>query len=194
MEDTDEQQNSQNITCRVPIEILAAIFHSCVPEPRFSQGRHWHSFSQVCRHWRQVALHTPTPWTNIDFRNEWLTWSMLDRSKATELHLLVAYDPHRSGEFLRRMLKLAKHTIMQNLHRTASLNLCVLEPDVLSHITGPAPRLHSLHLTSRSQDSYGPMFFPGPIHAARKLETLSLERKHRGDHWNTPRIPPHNPL
>ncbi|KAL0067067.1 hypothetical protein AAF712_005854 [Marasmius tenuissimus] len=147
---------------------------------------------------------------------------------------------------------------MQNLHRTASLNLCVLEPDVLSHITGPAPRLHSLHLTSRSQDSYGPMFFPGPInpltipdgllnglpglrklvietvlshynlsdlaqnltylhltlfsdhgserlrpslpetlriiYAARKLETLSLERKHRGDHWNTPRIPPHNPL
>ncbi|KAL0067068.1 hypothetical protein AAF712_005855 [Marasmius tenuissimus] len=44
---------------------------------------------------------------------------------------------------------------MQNIRRTAFLKLCVSIPDVLSHVAGPASRMHSLHLESESQHSFG---------------------------------------
>ncbi|KAK1218108.1 hypothetical protein PQX77_019224 [Marasmius sp. AFHP31] len=80
---------------------------------------------------------------------------MLDRSRDADLNILVADDGRRSDGSFARMLELAEYTLMRNIRRAAFLRLCVSDPSVLSHVAGPASRMHSFHLESEPQHSFG---------------------------------------
>ncbi|KAJ6451588.1 hypothetical protein C8R45DRAFT_759476, partial [Mycena sanguinolenta] len=45
----------------LPVELLAKIFDLAIEEG-YMYIRHAHRISQVCSHWRQVALNTPQLW------------------------------------------------------------------------------------------------------------------------------------
>src|ERR1700733_15289970 len=55
---------------RLPPELLGEIFRYCLPQNYHEKGDHKAVMlpSHVCKHWRDVALSTPTLWTNIDLR------------------------------------------------------------------------------------------------------------------------------
>ncbi|KAJ8092627.1 hypothetical protein PM082_006952 [Marasmius tenuissimus] len=178
--DTAEEhdQNSQNITCRIPVEILSAIFHYLVQKIKFGEdeiegedgyvfgdddedgeeakkparGR-WYSFPQVCRHWRQVAFSTPSLWTHIDFKDEWLSLWMLLRSQNAPLHLSISRGYKNGSGRLNRQL--ADFVLMQNIHRIAMLKLRVRDAAHMPPHIGGAPLLHSFHLECEQHYDYG---------------------------------------
>jgi hypothetical protein len=91
--------NPQHITCRIPVETLSVIFSFLIqtlkigeeekpPWMLMRKKRRWYSFSQVCRHWRQIALDDPRLWSTIDFDHT-SALCMLERSKDAPLHLSV---------------------------------------------------------------------------------------------------------
>jgi hypothetical protein len=55
---------------RLPPELLGEIFRYCLPQNYDEKGAHKAVMlpSHVCKHWRDVALSTPTLWTNIVLR------------------------------------------------------------------------------------------------------------------------------
>jgi F-box-like len=55
---------------RLPSELLGEIFCYCLPQNYDEEGAHKAVMlpSHVCKHWRDVALSTPTLWTNIVLR------------------------------------------------------------------------------------------------------------------------------
>src|SRR3984885_8964598 len=52
---------------RLPPELLGEIFRYCLPQNYHEKGAHKAVMlpSHVCKHWRDVALSTPTLWTNV---------------------------------------------------------------------------------------------------------------------------------
>jgi hypothetical protein len=55
---------------RLPSELLGEIFRYCLPQNYDEKSAHKAVMlpSHVCKHWRDVALSTPTLWTNIVLR------------------------------------------------------------------------------------------------------------------------------
>ncbi|KAG1741192.1 hypothetical protein EDB19DRAFT_741599 [Suillus lakei] len=85
--------NDLALISSLPPEILATVFRHFIDE--------WQShpangapicviFTHICRHWRQVAIASPTLWTYIIYIPPRWLGVMLERSKSASL--FVAYD------------------------------------------------------------------------------------------------------
>ncbi|KAI0315927.1 hypothetical protein OF83DRAFT_1129646, partial [Amylostereum chailletii] len=110
------RRNSLLPICRVPPEILTAIFQVYISDCRFqdeeilSQGSRsptpplpgcdivWiFSITHVCRHWRHVALECPGLWRVVNFNHGQSLWKeMANRAQGTPL-VLDTWEPVRSG-------------------------------------------------------------------------------------------------
>ncbi|KAF6761923.1 hypothetical protein DFP72DRAFT_877455 [Ephemerocybe angulata] len=89
--------NAVTLTCRLPPEILSRIFIDLASmglsawytlaankKPR-KVSVSWLRVTFVCRHWRSVALQSPSLWSNLVFSNANLAEAMLTRSKGAPL-------------------------------------------------------------------------------------------------------------
>jgi hypothetical protein len=81
---------------RLTRDILVLIFELCGPTAAFRENKkripsHVLAFSQVCRHWRTVALSTPALWSTPIFtwRGESITEVMIERAKDVPLCLYM---------------------------------------------------------------------------------------------------------
>ncbi|KAF5333287.1 hypothetical protein D9611_002799 [Ephemerocybe angulata] len=84
--------NAVTLTCRLPPEILARIFIDLALMGLSSWytdnnkvSVSWLRVTFVCRHWRSVALQSPSLWSNLVFSNTNLAEAMLTRSKGAPL-------------------------------------------------------------------------------------------------------------
>lgn len=75
--------NAERHTNQLPPEILSEIFLSCWSP----YNRKWLVITEVCHHWRQVALLCPRLWSQIDLGHPASASYFLSRAKATSLYL-----------------------------------------------------------------------------------------------------------
>ncbi|KAH8091674.1 hypothetical protein BXZ70DRAFT_952818 [Cristinia sonorae] len=105
---------------RIPVEILARIFFWIVVgthDTRSSRGTRWITITHVCRHWRQVALNTPTLWTDICVEGTVEpAATFLKRSKGAQLHI------HVEMSLIAPDIRLL-HAVAAESHRAATLSL-----------------------------------------------------------------------
>lgn len=61
------QINALAPSCQLPEELLIKILKAVQPTSRTSLvvGMQWIQATQVCRHWREIALQTPELWSNV---------------------------------------------------------------------------------------------------------------------------------
>ncbi|KAF9257064.1 hypothetical protein L218DRAFT_1006593 [Marasmius fiardii PR-910] len=138
----------------LPSEILIEIFaylmaHRSASIPFENIRPSYINFTYVCRDWRDLALNTPTLWTQPDFR--WPVWAreMLRRSKGAPLHISYRHEDVGEEEFEATMTDVLAHT-----SRFASLFLRLdLWREEMGYdrffqaLDKPAPLLRSLHLS-----------------------------------------------
>ncbi|KAJ7025943.1 hypothetical protein C8F04DRAFT_1009438 [Mycena alexandri] len=74
--DAERQELEKNLetftypVISTPAELVSEIFLACLPDNgRVQPSRHAAplSLSQICRHWREIALSTPQLWSSVDF-------------------------------------------------------------------------------------------------------------------------------
>ncbi|KAH7887056.1 hypothetical protein F5I97DRAFT_1829519 [Phlebopus sp. FC_14] len=100
---------------RVPPEVLGQIFYHCLPKSPYITPRNVECpmvLTQVCRHWRAVAMATPRLWSSLtihlhratrdDCRPEYDAW--LARAKSVPLAIRVLNDMDTSDPDLTRRL------------------------------------------------------------------------------------------
>jgi len=140
----------------LPDEILTAIFSMRMlddkfelsPTSRRDGSRAMRIVSQVCRRWREVALATPTLWTNIDFDHTFGEWKteLLRRTKNTPLDVDIWFDDDEGCD--------DHASTLEHIGRFASLQAYV-SPDKNGRIKGyslwaalknPTPLLKSLKI------------------------------------------------
>ncbi|KAG6902115.1 hypothetical protein C0995_004061 [Termitomyces sp. Mi166 len=93
-----ERSNALTVTCRIPTEVLGAIFQEVIdrdelnmlgPEsPRKKPNLRWIRsicISHICTHWRRAALSNPTLWSDIPIANTFWAKEMIKRSKMSPL-------------------------------------------------------------------------------------------------------------
>ncbi|KAI0062994.1 hypothetical protein BV25DRAFT_1825067 [Artomyces pyxidatus] len=102
MEATDGHRNAESPISRLPVELLRAIFltarqkdiskvmgtahllHDAMPP--------WVVISQVCRHWRHIALDTKELWTEIPVQSCRTMWTELALSRSDPLSISLCFD------------------------------------------------------------------------------------------------------
>jgi hypothetical protein len=62
------QRNALSPVYKIPAELLVDIFVECLPRWNEGEPAHRLACSQVCHHWRTVALSRPLLWTYLDLR------------------------------------------------------------------------------------------------------------------------------
>lgn len=141
----------------LPDEILTAIFSirmlddkfELSPTSRRDGSRAMRIVSQVCHRWREVALATPTLWTNIDFDHTFGEWKkeLLRRTKNTPLDVFILFDDDEGCD--------DHASTLEHIGRFASLQAYV-SPDKNGRIKGyslwaalknPTPLLKSLRIS-----------------------------------------------
>ncbi|KAA1473283.1 hypothetical protein DENSPDRAFT_839734 [Dentipellis sp. KUC8613] len=109
----------------------------------------WIALTQVCQHWRNIALQTPTLWTNLagEFGDQWL-WEMVERSKAAPV------------TFTSITSKFDKSVLPSIMHRVRRISIVMREEhrfdDIVDAMKTPAPLLECLELSDKtfSADSF----------------------------------------
>ncbi|KAL0072682.1 hypothetical protein AAF712_000445 [Marasmius tenuissimus] len=138
--------------CRLPTEILAGVFALCnALEPEEIHGLRNTARKQptsirlkhVCRHWRTVALNSPSVWCSPNFAFPVLAREMLQLSKCAHLSIdaHVSCTPNFRLDVLSEALK--------HISRTRCLFIEARKADIettLSAVTEPAPFLRSMQL------------------------------------------------
>lgn len=83
----NSHRNSLPPISSLPPEVLAEIFQYCTHRNHtaWEYDKSWPVFSQVCGHWRQIALSTPSLWTDVDLRLPMLTRMMIQRAQSSPL-------------------------------------------------------------------------------------------------------------
>ncbi|KAI0308637.1 hypothetical protein OF83DRAFT_202978, partial [Amylostereum chailletii] len=188
------RRNSLAPVCRIPPEILAVIFELYIllfqldithvhrdpgsPRTLANSNIAWVvSLTHVCRHWRNVALGSPTLWNRVDVSTglEWWT-EMVSRSGTVPTTLdasdYASCDSYRfrsgpprdkSGCVLKRLHK--ARVFPTHIHRTMDLHIsgCVanVKATVATLATTPAPALQALTLRPSPRPGSGG-FFPKP--------------------------------
>ncbi|KAG6896693.1 hypothetical protein C0992_006631 [Termitomyces sp. T32_za158] len=151
------------MSCRIPPELLSAIFSEVAHENRKIGHKDWiKSITHVCSHWREVALNDPKLWANISLENAPWAEEMLRRSDPE--FLTIRYDgPMKATKHARctRSLKILSEILRLHLPRIKSLVLdsCTdfglfLRPDstasesidILSLLNQPAPMMERLEV------------------------------------------------
>ncbi|KAG7099939.1 hypothetical protein E1B28_001732 [Marasmius oreades] len=177
---------------RLPSEILVHIFAYLVTiRSAFMWTRPTYlDFTHVCHDWREIALNTPSLWTQPDFR--WLGWvrEMLRRSKDAPLHVRYRID-----EMITVLsFEDAMMDILVHIHRIASLYLYLeLQSGdkkgfnrTLLALDKPAPLVHTVRFGFFR--ALHPSNIPFPQHLfadeAPNLRNLFLDGCHF--RWNSP--------
>ncbi|KAI0322285.1 hypothetical protein OF83DRAFT_855473 [Amylostereum chailletii] len=145
------RKNAFSPISSLPPEILAYVFQIHMENPRWyyhRSGSHnppleWIVVTQVCRHWRQVALSQPRLWTLIPFTfgPKW-TERFFERAKHAPIRLHQTLggtvDPSSQFDF-----------ILNHLHHTEELVLSGSVPsiqDALQTLTSGAPYLECFQI------------------------------------------------
>ncbi|KAJ3543544.1 hypothetical protein NMY22_g3113 [Coprinellus aureogranulatus] len=145
--------NSLSMPNRLPAEILSNIFLNILLQYRQwishsgeKEGLRWMPLTQVCRHWRSVALNCPTLWAHISFSSPAITEVMLERSRDAPLVLESSSDggPHMH-EFFCRWLSQPQRLRVVSLSQRDADSLDV--NSILSKWSRPAPLLEKLRLS-----------------------------------------------
>ncbi|KAK1226383.1 hypothetical protein PQX77_010645 [Marasmius sp. AFHP31] len=152
----NSHQNSLISIACLPPEVLSRIFGCYVEEIRPFQmtdvfpnqlrilkPEDWLWFTQVCQHWRTVALRTATLWSTPDFRFRKLSLEMVKRSKPAPLNVLL-----HAGRAMDIVQFVCKEVLRKEFSRIVVLDLylhenCTLR--VFEEIRGVEgfPMLHS---------------------------------------------------
>ncbi|KAG6879493.1 hypothetical protein C0992_002103 [Termitomyces sp. T32_za158] len=165
-------RNALNITCRIPHEILSAIFNEVADAKSVATSSDnfanigsidWiQSVSHVCSHWREVALKIPNLWSNIPLNNPSWAEEMVRRSNPVPLTIRYR-GPMRvmKNERCIRSFKTVTEILRFHLPRIKNLTLDswptfhhFLENgwpssesiDILSLLNQPAPMMERLEV------------------------------------------------
>ncbi|KII87415.1 hypothetical protein PLICRDRAFT_43053 [Plicaturopsis crispa FD-325 SS-3] len=146
------RRNTLSLISRLPPEILSMIFIAMVcaylPDPTG-----WIEATNICRHWRDVALDCPMLWTRIIPGTPLWTGVLLRRSRNAPLTIESTYDVYSS--FNRDNVRQSTEMALAHIPRVVSLRLTASAED-LTHIlvdfATPAPAMRSLAL---EDDGYG---------------------------------------
>lgn len=128
--------NSYLPVSRLPAELLLRIFRSCTSQNGI-RDRNWLAFSQVCTHWRRLALADPSLWNTIDLEHHDLAKLLVTRSQS--MPVFVA----GSSEDLSLSFIPSRDRI-HSLTLTHSANSDAAEADVTNYLSGQFPLLHAL--------------------------------------------------
>ncbi|KDR85147.1 hypothetical protein GALMADRAFT_260847 [Galerina marginata CBS 339.88] len=148
-----KRRNTFAPVSRLPPEMLCRIFYFASQD--LERGPlHWIKVSHVCHEWRDVAVNSPSLWTNLPLSNARWTEEMLSRSRMADLTV--------TGDFLTPYYrKFPTETISSALRqasRIRHLSLKVTYPDViqglLSELPQCAPNLESLCIHQASTTEY----------------------------------------
>jgi hypothetical protein len=194
--------NSATSICRLPIEILSAIFSATFRIAVSQLVRATH----VYRHWRAVALDCPDLWKELDSSTFWtigLADTMLDRSKRSPL--TVSYIGNRDAH--PRRPQVAVGSLSKALYDLSRLRLVevsnaysidiILPPLLSGWPDGRAPILETLRLVNIvDPDGYYLMgtwepdydelqvsYFQGPLLAGGASLLRDLTLSHIGVRW-----------
>jgi len=138
--------------CRCRYDVYDRIHSTSLTSIQFALG--WITVTQVCRHWRQVALSNPTLWVNIvfDLGVEWAE-EMLERSKAAPISYYRSPGLHKVHK---RKAFSDPETLYEHLSHIQRLEIFggsnLLFPAVCA-LTRPAPHLESLELVLAGPNS-----------------------------------------
>ncbi|KAJ7482938.1 hypothetical protein B0H11DRAFT_2193210 [Mycena galericulata] len=143
---------------RLPLEISSDIFRRCLPTPpEFNPSQVPVIFLTICHSWSNIALSTPSLWTDISdrdvsmdkFLNLFEHWLKHARRSPLSLSLEASLHPRSSSNS--RTVALVK----QYAHQIQSLELCVHSGEDLERLTAPFNILETLTLrTLLSEGSF----------------------------------------
>ncbi|KAF9454318.1 hypothetical protein P691DRAFT_770746 [Macrolepiota fuliginosa MF-IS2] len=160
---TGDQKVEQSPICVIPPEVLGAIFIRVRDACLFTYYRFdWLCITEVCRHWRLVALDCPELWTGICFESLEFASKMLERSKTAGLTLntLISSSP---------ISKSILEKSMAHLSHIRALDITchvwnIIQDSVLGPLCSPSPMLEFLRLYSgRSPQLRGPLINGKPL-------------------------------
>ncbi|TFK23068.1 hypothetical protein FA15DRAFT_757550 [Coprinopsis marcescibilis] len=144
------QRNQLSVISQLPSEMLSRIFifvewAAKYENPGYGRPR-WVDFTYVSRHWRGVALGTPSLWSDIKlFVTPWLR-AMLERSQ----HLPVDLTANLGGNRSPRLIKVGIETLKPHVSRLRQLELYAQRRDVLEQfldiLPTSLPDLYSLFI------------------------------------------------
>ncbi|KAG6915796.1 hypothetical protein DXG01_009797 [Tephrocybe rancida] len=168
-----ERHNALTVTCRIPSEVLAAIFSQVVESVKSddyfdASDIAWiPKVSHVCSHWREVALSASNLWTNIPIGYPSWATEMIQRSKAAPLTI-----PYQNPLYFNPANNLSPrfHTFLKNIlssHMSRIKNLTLQrlyrpsEPviaqerltELLALLEQPAPLLERLKVVRPLQSN-----------------------------------------
>lgn len=90
--------NAVTPACRLPPEVLANTFMILSDIVRSYHGHSWFRVTQVCRHWRSIALDCTSLWSNLQFVNPKFAEYMLRHSRAAPLTVCFSIIGIGSGK------------------------------------------------------------------------------------------------
>ncbi|KAK1226463.1 hypothetical protein PQX77_010547 [Marasmius sp. AFHP31] len=129
----------------------------------------WLNVTQVCRQWRTVALNAASIWSRIDFTHPGLAREMIRRSKAAPLDVVVMH-PILSPRVVDGLTDALSHV---GRIRSLVVHSTHLAPDsntLFANLDKPAPLLHTLDITGRSNLTFPNNMFAGDAPQLRKLK------------------------
>ncbi|KDQ61417.1 hypothetical protein JAAARDRAFT_171604, partial [Jaapia argillacea MUCL 33604] len=143
------KRNSLVPISRLPSEVLANIFIQYAKKKEASLGYPlrrpkvwWIAITYVCRHWREVAVATPSLWCSLPFhRPKWVP-EMIIRSKMAPLEVIVTSPSSRLIPQIRMALV--------HMSRIQDLVLEMKPSDLKTlPLSSPAPLLNSVRICNR---------------------------------------------
>lgn len=175
---------------RIPPEVLGEIFYHCLPTaPIYVTPRDVESpmvLTQVCRHWRAVAMATPRLWTSITlhvgratsevYRSMCEAW--LGRAKSLPLAMRVLNDLESPDPVTQEHIVSWLQPLLMRCHdfwwHGPALNPLLDSGNIsstITHTVSPTPYLNRLRVTSHRGRTYT-VCVPGP---APYLHTAFLQ-------------------
>ncbi|KZV60598.1 hypothetical protein PENSPDRAFT_336363 [Peniophora sp. CONT] len=153
-----------------PVELLKAVFlYIRYLPPKYEREPSCAAISQVCAHWRAVALGTPELWTLPPLKS--VRWTELCLARSIPAPITIEAEWLRDAEYETRRTTLP--LVYPELHRVLSLRTSskaeVEMPTVLRELfeglnSGPAPILSDLYISFDDADALRTGFTPfGPL-------------------------------
>ncbi|KAI0343454.1 hypothetical protein BDW22DRAFT_1170935 [Trametopsis cervina] len=156
------ERNMQTPVMRLPIDILVIVFEDVRGNPTTyglnrtvaASSMEWIVVSQVCHHWRNVALALPTLWSFIHVPGVSPAWcrEMLRRSTPQPLHVIICEDSGATSFGL----EFFKYLLEKERGRLRILDLRGTKPARLIQIfkrCQTLPELAHLSVTNQSNDA-----------------------------------------
>ncbi|THH31914.1 hypothetical protein EUX98_g2272 [Antrodiella citrinella] len=140
--DSLHASNANGPIARIPVEILAKIFHILCKD--LSGERRWTYILEVCTYWRAVALATARLWTRIsnDESHTRLKRSLL-LSQQCPLHVVITPDGNITlGPFIKALLPYA--------HRIETVSAALFLSAALSKLITMLPNVRVVSIESKS--------------------------------------------